>query len=437
MRPTMLAAVSVFPLLLAGCDRVEDLTTPATERVRLHVAGGLRIRMRDLGTLGGDFSTAVRINRYGQIIGYSSTATGETHAFLWEAPATGMQDLGTLPGGNFSRAVDINDAGQIAGSSRTSVGAPCEQLGPVTNGCRAVVWQNGTITSLGTLGGDFSVATDITDIGHVAGFSTTASGETHAFYWDGTTMHDVGVLPLGDRSVAWAANERGRVVGVATTRAGPSDPLLFHAFVWDFATKDTKGIRDIGTLGGTTSQARAVNRRGEVAGYAYTSDQVRHAFFWDGWTMKDLGTLDPSETDNESEAVAINKWGDVVGSAEGPPGTGREHPFIWNASHGMRDLGTLGLIINGQLVPDGHANAINNLMEVVGDYGVENSCSAPGGCNAFFWDGVLHDLGRLGDRDSEAVDLNNRGQIVGSSQTPDDDPVDPQEIHAVLWTVRY
>jgi uncharacterized membrane protein len=133
----------------------------------------------------------------------------------------------------------------------------------------------------------------------------------------------------------------------------------------------------------------------------------------------------------------MNKWGDVVGSAEGPPGTGREHPFIWNASHGMRDLGTLGLVVNGQLVPDGHANAINNLMEVVGDYGVENSCSAPGGCNAFFWDGVLHDLGRLGDRDSEAVDLNNRGQIVGSSQTPDDDPVDPRETHAVLWTVRY
>jgi probable HAF family extracellular repeat protein len=153
--------------------------------------------------------------------------------------------------------------------------------------------------------------------------------------------------------------------------------------------------------------------------------------------MKDLGTLDPSETDNESVAAAMNKWGDVVGSAEGPPGTGREHPFIWNASHGMRDLGTLGLVVNGQLVPDGHANAINNLMEVVGDYGVENSCSAPGGCNAFFWDGVLHDLGRLGDRDSEAVDLNNRGQIVGSSQTPDDDPVDPRETHAVLWAVRY
>ena len=51
--------------------------------------------------------------------------------------------------------------------------------------------------------------------------------------------------------------------------------------------------------------------------------------------------------------------------------------------------------------------------EVVGDYGVENSCSAPGGCNAFYWDGVLHDLGRLGDRDSHAVDLNTRGQIVG------------------------
>ena len=77
--------------------------------------------------------------------------------------------------------------------------------------------------------------------------------------------------------------------------------------------------------------------------------------------MRDLGTLDNSLSSNESEGVAMNRWGDIVGSAEGPLLTGREHPFIWNASHGMRDLGTLGLVINGHEVPDGHATAINDL----------------------------------------------------------------------------
>lgn len=431
MRLAILAGLGSFSLLFAGCDRVKDPTPPETHAVRLHVAGALKVRMRDLGTLGGNFSTASAINRWGMVVGYSRNAAGEMHAFRWDGT---MYDLGTL-GGNFSRAVDINDVGQIAGTAQVSAGAECEQGGPITSGCRAFRWDaTSGMQALPTLGGDFAVATAINEIGHVAGFSTTATGEKHAFYWDGTAIHDVGTLPLGDQSVAWAANDRGRVVGVGSTRAGPSAPLEFHAFVWDY---QTRRIRDLGTLGGTTSQALAVNRRGEVAGYAYTSDQKRHAFFWDGWTMRDLGTLDASRPDNESEGVAINRWGDVVGSAEGPPFMGREHPFIWNASHGMRDLGTLGLVIDGHLVPDGHATAINDLTEVVGDYGVENSCSAPAGCNAFFWDGVLHDLGRLGDRNSAAVDLNTRGQIVGASETPDADPIHPRETHAVLWTVRY
>jgi probable HAF family extracellular repeat protein len=424
MRLATLAGVGWFSLLLAACDSVQNPTPPETQTVRLNIAGALRITMRDLETLGGDFSTATAINRWGIVVGYSRNAAGEMHAFRWDGT---MHDLGTL-GGNYSRAVDINDVGQIAGTARISAGAECEQGGPTASGCRAFRWDATTgMQPLPTLGGDFAAATDINQVGHIAGFSTTATGEKHAFYWDGTAIYDVGTLPLGDQSVAWAANDRGRVVGVSTTRAGPSEPLEFHAFVWDYLTKR---IRDLGTLGGTTSQALAVNRRGEVAGYAYTSDEKRHAFFWDGWTMRDLGTLDPNDSQKESEGVAMNRWGDVVGSAEGPPFTGREHPFIWNASHGMRDLGTLG-------GPDGHALAINDLTEVVGDAGVDNSCSAPGGCNAFFWDGVMHDLGRLGDRDSEAVDLNTRGQIVGSSQTPDDDPIHPRETHAVLWTVRY
>jgi probable HAF family extracellular repeat protein len=432
MRLAILAGVGSFSLLLAACDPVNEPAPSATQPVRVNVVGALKITMRDLGTLGGNFSTTTAINRWGAVVGYSRTAAGEMHAFRWDGIT--MHDLGTL-GGNFSRAVDINDVGQIAGTARVTVGTDCEQGGPITDGCRAFRWDatNG-MQALPTLGGDFAAATDINELGHIAGFSTTGTGEKHAFYWDGTTMHDVGTLDEDpdhhdDWSVARAVNDRGRVVGVSTTPFGE-----FHAFVWDY---QTGRMRDLGTFGGTFSQALAVNRRGEVAGYAYTSDEKRHAFFWDGWSLRDLGTLDNTQSDNESEGVAMNRWGDVVGSAEGPPFTGREHPFIWNASHGMRDLGTLGLVINGQLVPDGHATAINDLTEVVGDYGVENSCSAPGGCNAFYWDGVLHDLGRLGDRDSHPVDLNTRGQIVGVSQTPDDDPIHPRETHAVLWTVRY
>ena len=431
MRAATLAHVASFSLLLTACDSAETPTPPETQTARLHVAGTLRITMTDLETLGGNLSSATAINRWGTVVGYSRTAAGQTHAFRWNGFP--MQDLtptsGDFSGGAFSAAIDINDLGQIAGTARLTGTGECEQLGPISNGCRAFRSDGTTMQNLGTLGGDFSVATDINQIGHVVGFSTTSSGETHGFYWDGTSMLDLGTLG-GDRSVARAVNDRGRVGGQSTTSAGET-----HAFVWNYATK---AMRDLGTLGGTVSRALAINNRGEVTGVSHTGppfDARPHAFFWDGWTMRDLGTLDNAETSNESQGVAMNRWGDVVGFAEGPPFTGREHPFIWNASHGMRDLGTLGLVINGHLVPDGQATAINDLTEVVGAYGVENSCSAPGGCNAFFWDGVLHDLGRLGDRSSVAVDLNTRGQIVGVSETPDDPG--PRETHAVLWTVRY
>ena len=42
-------------------------------------------------------------------------------AFLW-TQATGMQDLGVLPGNNSSRALGINDMGVVVGSSTSSSG---------------------------------------------------------------------------------------------------------------------------------------------------------------------------------------------------------------------------------------------------------------------------------------------------------------------------
>ncbi|HSG42860.1 MAG TPA: hypothetical protein VLA72_06880, partial [Anaerolineales bacterium] len=44
--------------------------------------------MIDLGTLGGDFATAYGINSDGQIVGDSSTSSGENHAVLWALPDT-------------------------------------------------------------------------------------------------------------------------------------------------------------------------------------------------------------------------------------------------------------------------------------------------------------------------------------------------------------
>ncbi len=74
----------------------------------------------DLGTLGGSFSIGFGINQAGIVVGLSNTAdisptTGEPidHAFL--ADATGMHDLGTVPGYENSSAEAINDLNQVVG----------------------------------------------------------------------------------------------------------------------------------------------------------------------------------------------------------------------------------------------------------------------------------------------------------------------------------
>ena len=67
-------------------------------------------------------------------------------------------------------------------------------------------------------------------------------------------------------------------------------------------------MRDLGTLGGWSSAAVAINDRGQIVGTSVTKtkngdgDPVSHAFLWQNGKMRDLGTLGGWS----SAAVAIN-----------------------------------------------------------------------------------------------------------------------------------
>jgi len=70
-------------------------------------------------------------------------------------------------------------------------------------------------------------------------------------------------------------------------------------------------VTDLGTFGGTVSEAFGVNAAGQVVGYANLSgDAHAHAFLYSG-TMTDLGTLGGTF----STATSINATGQVVGQA--------------------------------------------------------------------------------------------------------------------------
>ncbi len=102
-------------------------------------------RAIDLGNLGGvAWNTPMAINEFGVVVGFANVPGGKSpasfheHAFVWTA-ATGMRDLGTLPGDSTSQALGINDKGVIVGES---CGA---------TGCRAVLWRrDGHMVDLNT-----------------------------------------------------------------------------------------------------------------------------------------------------------------------------------------------------------------------------------------------------------------------------------------------
>jgi probable HAF family extracellular repeat protein len=170
-------------------------------------------------------SVAFGINDQGQAVGYSGTCTLANHAVVWEnnTPIP-LPDLGVE---GFSLAWAVNDQGQIVG----------EVLRPDGATDYAVLWQNGEITNLGTLPGDFgSLASGISSDGKVVVGSTWDSNFdwSHAFIWQNGVMTDLNtLLPASSNLYATMGNkvnERGQISGMATVLTGP-DAGNIHAFL--------------------------------------------------------------------------------------------------------------------------------------------------------------------------------------------------------------
>ena len=272
--------------------------------------------MVDLGTLGGATSFAVAVSNAGSVAGYADTAGGSTHAFSWTA-AGGMVDLGTL-GGSSSAATAVNNNGVVVGHADTAGGS-----------YHAFRWAPGdaTLTDLGGLGGAYSSAAAVNDGGQVVGSATDGAGMQHAASWTGG-----GVINLEPSrySAAVAVNSGGQAAGYAYS----DDFSSVHAFSWTGAA----GVSDLGTLGGQSSYAFAVNDAGQVVGAANRADGAQHAFSWtSGAGMSDLGTLGGQF----SGALQVNGAGQAVGY--GGTAAGDQHAFSTDPDDGhVVDLGTLG-----------------------------------------------------------------------------------------------
>jgi probable HAF family extracellular repeat protein len=220
--------------------------------------------MHDLGTLGGTQSVAYGLNGSGRATGYSVTAGGTTHAFLYDGS---IHDLGTL-GGPISEGQAVNDSLQVTGFADLPGSVP----GP--NRVYHAFLYDGTMHDLGTLGGTLSGGNGINSAGLVTGFSyySTASTLEHAFLYDGT-MHDLGTLG-GANSMGYGVNSSGQVTGYSLT----STSTGFHAFLYTAET----GMLDLNNLidpasGWQLVGGTSINDAGQVTGVGRIGGEL-HAF---------------------------------------------------------------------------------------------------------------------------------------------------------------
>jgi probable HAF family extracellular repeat protein len=182
-----------------------------------------------LETLGGNRSVAFAISRDGDVmVGESLNSSNQTRAFRINLDTSlTMVELGTL-GGNSSVALSAGLDGSVIVGYSTLAG---EQT-------RAFRWNfSDGMQDLGTLGGDWSQAYDVTKTNFgdvVVGQSPDSSGQIHAFIWKLGTMQDLNKIYtslLSDGSLLTIANAitpDGRyIVGKGTNAAtGRSEAFL-------------------------------------------------------------------------------------------------------------------------------------------------------------------------------------------------------------------
>jgi probable HAF family extracellular repeat protein len=233
--------------------------------------------MRPLPTLGGHNGYAAGANNRREIVGWAENTiedpvTCEAPRLMQFRPVVwgpGNGDIRELPlwaaEDTSGAATAINDAGQVVGIS-----GRCDQAVGRHTARHAVLWENGTIVNLGTLGGDT---------------------------WNTPT----------------AINRHGDVVGFASQAGDDPDAPRLRAFLWT----RSGGIRDLGVLDGhATALALGINDSGQIVGTSCPAAGACHAFLFENGVMKDLNSYrGPGYPYHLTRAQDINNEGAITGSA--------------------------------------------------------------------------------------------------------------------------
>lgn len=405
-------------------------------------------RTRSLGTLGGAWAQPAAINDAGQIVGLSQTASGATHAFLYENGQ--MRDLTAMaPYGYEVVPLDINNHGHITGA-----------WNPRDEEQHAFVYGAGQWSDIGTLGGSASAGTTINDVGQVGGTSHVLHDPLKVafLYTPGSGMHEI-ARAVYDPATATGLNDSGAVVGHGLGIYYPEPfftdangtVLLADLIRYEWGLYGDPYINDAGQIAvaGCGDGGCGLLRLNPVpepstwlmllGGVLLLAVRVRARWHWRGrraallalsgvvvlpagaavapqYSVKVMGS-----TEAQAYPVAMNGVGHVSGifykSSPWVDEGGVPAPFMATGQRYV-DIGEL----NARFYPGG----INRHGAVAGTA----SLGDLGRPRAHLYrDGTVRNLGTLGGRTSHANAINDSGQVVGGSAPTTASSAE----HAFIW----
>ncbi len=290
-----------------------------------------------------------------------------------------------------------------------------------------------TVTDLGPLpGGSFSEASVIRNNGLVGGTASLSDGIWHAALWYKGLAADIATPGLGGQNTqTFGANERFQAVGQAETLDPNSEDFCgFHQrglptagtaclpFLWQNGS-----MTPLPTLGGPNGAAYMINNRSEAVGLAQNNTQDADCpvsqfkpVTWKNGRIHELPTF---PGDPAGVAAWINDEGQAAGASgtcgSFNPNSGlylvENHALLWEKDGSVHDLGNLG---GTGGIAGNHACSLNNRGQVVGHSELPNDTTFHG----FLWTRKtgMQDLGTLdGDYASLALGINDSGEVVGAS----------------------
>jgi probable HAF family extracellular repeat protein len=279
----------------------------------------IRYNVTEISPLSGDVSSvATGIDNNGNVVGLSFDSKMNAREFLYRGGKSTDLGFGYWPpvislGGAIAGSNDHSGflvlSGSVtpiaAGVGITAVNDSGELVRNDFNVAEdknhAYVFKNGVWTDIGVVAP--SGARGINDSGQVVGAFMNDAGYQHPFLYDHGLRIDLGVLPNAPDGVATAINNRSEVVGGGTFPGS-------HAFLYN-----ALGLHDLGTLGGPSSYAKAINDQGLVVGNSFQQDGTSQVFLYDGSRMLNLTSLlMPSSTWVLTSAYGINDSGEIVAS---------------------------------------------------------------------------------------------------------------------------